>query len=114
MRLQFIEVLRILTIACCTIAVFCAHNKEFQAVTTIGQTSIPYNRSVTGSDPLSKLPFNDSRLADTSGGLRPSQVRWDTVSLDECLPVLIQEGSADGSYGKVADIQYVCSHCIAC
>ena len=42
--------------------------------TLISQTSIPYDRYRTGGDPLAKLPFNDPRLADTSGGLNPSQV----------------------------------------
>lgn len=40
----------------------------------ISQTSIPYDRWRTGGDPLAKLPFDDPRLADMSGGLNPSQV----------------------------------------
>ena len=50
-------------------------NGQLQRHKTVGQTSIPYNRAVTGSDPLSKLPFNDTRLVDTSGGVIPSQVK---------------------------------------
>lgn len=48
--------------------------RQLQAVDAVTQTSISYNRSVTGGDPLGKLQFNDTRLADTSGGLDPSQV----------------------------------------
>lgn len=48
--------------------------RQLQSVNAISQLSISYNRSITGSDPLGKLPFNDTRLADTSGGLDPSQV----------------------------------------
>ena len=45
----------------------------------ISQTSIPYDRYRTGGDPLAKLPFDDPRLADTSGGLNPSQVLSYTI-----------------------------------
>ena len=61
-------------------AVLCAglseavSTRQLQAVDAVTQTSISYNRSVTGGDPLGKLQFNDTRLADTSGGLDPSQV----------------------------------------
>ncbi len=51
-----------------------AQTRDLQAVSTISQTSISWNRSVTGGDPLAKLQFNDSRLANTAGGLDPSQV----------------------------------------
>lgn len=49
--------------------------RQLQAVDAVKQVSISYNRSVTGGDPLGKLQFNDTRLADTSGGLDPSQVQ---------------------------------------
>lgn len=51
-----------------------AQTRDLQAVSTVSQTSISWNRSVTGGDPLAKLQFNDSRLANTAGGLDPSQV----------------------------------------
>lgn len=51
-----------------------AQTRDLQAVSTISQTSISWNRSVTGGDPLAKLQFNDSRLANTAGGLDPSQI----------------------------------------
>ena len=53
--------------------------RQLQAVDAVTQTSITYNRSVTGGDPLGKLQFNDTRLADTSGGLDPSQVLLDAA-----------------------------------
>ena len=52
-----------------------AQTRSLQATNVISQTSIAWNRSVTGGDPLAKLAFNDSRLANTAGGLDPSQVR---------------------------------------
>ena len=52
-----------------------AQTRELKATNVISQTSISWNRSVTGGDPLAKLQFNDSRLANTAGGLNPSQVR---------------------------------------
>ena len=51
-----------------------AQTRGLQATNVISQTSIGWNRSVTGADPLAKLQFNDSRLANTAGGLDPSQV----------------------------------------
>ncbi len=59
-----------------------AQTRDLQAVSTISQTSISWNRSVTGGDPLAKLQFNDSRLANTAGGLDPSQVLVLAVRFD--------------------------------
>ncbi len=61
-----------------TSSAFCpisADKSGLHPSSTVSQTSIPYDRDATGSDPLSKLPFNDSRLADTSGGVIPTQAR---------------------------------------
>lgn len=59
--------------------------RQLQAVDTIQpQISISWNRSTTGSDPLDKLSFDDPRLADTSGGLDPSQVRACLWRLRQC------------------------------
>ena len=63
-----------------------AQTRGLQAVSTISQTSISWNRSVTGADPLAKLQFNDSRLANTAGGLDPSQVFASAVSFGVCVP----------------------------
>lgn len=67
-------------ISCAILGLLCsstvhAQQRDLKAVSRISQTSISWNRSVTGGDPLGKLPFNDSRLANTAGGLNPSQVR---------------------------------------
>ena len=67
-------------VSCAILGVFCGANahaqlRDLKAVSSISQTSISWDRSVTGGDPLGKLPFNDSRLANTAGGLNPSQVR---------------------------------------
>jgi len=56
----------ITSIAFCPIT---ANKPELHPSSIVSQTSIPYDRDATGSDPLSKLPFNDSRLADTSRGV---------------------------------------------
>lgn len=65
---------------CAILAALCSSNvhaqlRDLKAVSSVSQTSISWNRSVTGGDPLGKLPFNDSRLANIAGGLNPSQVR---------------------------------------
>lgn len=62
----------VLAIVCSSLV--SAQTRDLQAVNVISQTSISWNRSVTGGDPLAKLQFNDSRLANTAGGLDPSQV----------------------------------------
>lgn len=61
-----------------------------QAAHTVSQTSIPYDRWKTGGDPLAKLSFDDPRLADTSGGLLPSQVWVHTYQACSHAPALLQ------------------------
>ena len=70
---------QVLTVLYCTsgglqTSAFTPVRQQSQLTDTISQTSIPYDRFRTGGDPLAKLPFDDPRLADTSGGLTPSQV----------------------------------------
>ena len=77
---------------CATLAVLCSSSvhaqlRDLKAVSSTSQTSISYNRSVTGGDPLGKLSFDDSRLANTAGGLNPSQVR--SASKELSLPCLL-------------------------
>lgn len=72
---DWIKKLLIFLIIACAFCPISAHDSGLHPSNVVSQTSIPYNRDATGSDPLSKLPFNDSRLADTSGGVIPSQAR---------------------------------------
>lgn len=85
-----------------------AQTRDLQAVSTISQTSISWNRSVTGGDPLAKLQFNDSRLANTAGGLDPSQVLVLAVSFgvraphsQSCL-LTIYAGAVHAKFATVA------------
>lgn len=68
------DLLAILVITLCAGFSEAVSTRQLQAVNAIEQISISWNRSITGGDPLDKLLFNDTRLADTSGGLDPSQV----------------------------------------
>lgn len=67
---------------------------------TVSQTSIPYDRDATGSDPLSKLPFNDSRLADTSRGVIPSQVH---LTYKTSSSVIVSWSTGQGLIHSTAD-----------
>ena len=71
-------------VAILCISAACAQTRDLQAVSAVSQTSISWNASITGSDPLGKLQFNDSRLANTAGGLNPSQVCFVIDSLAQC------------------------------
>ena len=73
----------LVALICCSLA--SAQTRDLKAVSTISQTSISWNRLVTGGDPLAKLQFNDSRLANTAGGLDPSQVSDRILSVKWCL-----------------------------
>lgn len=74
-RQALLTLVALVHLACAKPSASVQTNGQPQRQSVVGQTSIPYNRAVTGSDPLSKLPFNDTRLVDTSGGVIPSQVR---------------------------------------
>ena len=65
-----------LGLLCCTLLAYGvqAQTRGLQATSAVGNYSVPYSRSVTGSDPLGNLPLDDPRLQRTVQGFTPEQV----------------------------------------
>ena len=62
-----------LALTSCCVSVI-ASNRELQSVSLTEHVSIPYNRSISGGDPLGQLSLTDPRLQRTVTGLTPEQV----------------------------------------
>ena len=73
MALQLRLLAAYLALTSCCVSVL-ANNRELQSVSVIEHISIPYNRSISGGDPLGQLSLTDPRLQRTVTGLTPEQV----------------------------------------
>lgn len=71
MALQLRLLAAYLALSCVSVL---ANNRGLQSVSVIEHISIPYNRSISGGDPLGQLSLTDPRLQRTVTGLTPEQV----------------------------------------